>query len=82
MTYWEVYSDRERTRVMSTNPEATADNFARDMQWGQALQLVEDTEEGASPGPVKVSKGEELDLVVRISNDSAVMQFMVYRVPA
>lgn len=43
MLYWEVYSDRERSDVMSTDPEATRDNFPRDMQWGQALQLVEDT---------------------------------------
>jgi len=82
LAFWEVYSDRARTRVMSTDPEATKDNFARDMQWGQALQLVEDTgDKTAAPGPVTVVAGEQLDLVVRISADSAVMQFMVHRVP-
>jgi protein arginine N-methyltransferase 7 len=35
-------------KVMSTDPEATKDNFPRDMQWGQALQLVEDLDK---PGP-------------------------------
>ena len=39
MLFWEAYADRERTQVMSTDPEATRDNFPRDMQWGQALQV-------------------------------------------
>ena len=46
MAYWEVYADLARSDVMSTSPEATADNFMRDMQWGQGLQLVEDASVG------------------------------------
>lgn len=102
---------------MSTDPEATKDNFPRDMQWGQALQLVEDLDkpgpgrrEGLLPGgwaawqgivspvgrlplpcsltpirfagphPFEVHEGEELDLIVRFSRDSAVMQFGLERV--
>jgi protein arginine N-methyltransferase 7 len=63
---------------MSTEPEATRDNFARDMQWGQALQLVEDTSAGNGiPQPVWLEAGEEVDLVVRFSEDSAVVQFAI-----
>ena len=27
---------------MTTHPEDTRTNFPRDMQWGQAIQLIED----------------------------------------
>ena len=65
---------------MSTDPEDTRDNFARDMQWGQALQLVEDLGcEGDEPKPFVVQKGERIDLIVRFSADSAVMQFTLSR---
>lgn len=80
MCYWEVYSDRERSTVMSTDPDATRDNFPRDMQWGQALQLIEDaTADGTTPAPLRVEKGDKLELVARLSHDSAVMQFQVNR---
>lgn len=78
MLYWEVYADRARTEVMSTDPEATRDNFPRDMQWGQALQLIEDTSQpGGCPAPLRVEAGEELDLLIRFSRDRAVMQFQI-----
>lgn len=65
---------------MSTEPEATRDNFARDMQWGQALQLIEDASVDATePVPLHVHAGEQLNLVVRFSEDSAVMQFELKR---
>lgn len=41
---WEVSGDDDESITMSTDPEATRDNFARDMQWGQGLQLLEDVE--------------------------------------
>lgn len=60
----QVYADRERTHVMSTNPEATRNNFPRDMQWGQALQLVEDaSQDEARPVPLVVVEGDELEIV-------------------
>jgi protein arginine N-methyltransferase 7 len=63
---------------MSTDPEATRDNFPRDMQWGQALQLVEDTSViGTCPVPLVVKKGDELEMLVRFSRDKAVMQFEI-----
>jgi len=81
MLDWEVYADRERTHVMSTNPEATRNNFPRDMQWGQALQLVEDaSQDEARPVPLVVVEGDELEIVVRFSQDRAVMQFEVSKV--
>eukprot|EP00040_Diaphanoeca_grandis_P020317 m.108077 g.108077 ORF g.108077 m.108077 type:complete len:382 (+) comp27843_c1_seq1:164-1309(+) len=78
MCYWEAYADREKTSIMSTDPEATKDNFPRDMQWGQALQLIEDTsKQGPTPQPLTVVKGDKLVVITRLSKDSAVMQFEV-----
>ena len=56
------------------------DNFSRDLQWGQALQLVEErsevSDEGTNcqPKPFFVEEDEELVLDVRFSEDSAVLQ--------
>ena len=62
---------------MSTHPSATLDNFPRDMQWGQGLQLIEDFA-GASvdraPRPFHVTKGEWLILVTRFSQDGVTVQ--------
>lgn len=46
MAYWEAYTTPESSRsdpaeVMSTDPEATRDNFPRDMQWGQVSANVQ-----------------------------------------
>ena len=80
---WEVTGDDAKTITMSTDPERTRDNFARDMQWGQGLQLLEDAAAAGSAGapvPFQVVEGEELDLVVRFSEDSVVVQVMLERV--
>ena len=53
MASWEVYA-ADKALVMSTHPDATLDNFPRDMQWGQGLQLIEDMEsqsQGDGPHP-------------------------------
>ena len=50
---------------MTTHPEDTRTNFPRDMQWGQGLQLIEDTSvDGAKPVPFVVQEGELLTLRV------------------
>lgn len=73
---WEVWSDEAQTHKITTHPEDTRDppwGFARDMQWGQGLQLVEDfdaackSERHAAPAPFEVKAGEELVLAVRFS---------------
>ena len=79
---WEVFADRERTLSMSTDPEETRENFPRDMQWGQGLQLLEDREgagAGVVPKPFMVTAGEWLELVVFFSSDSVLMQFLLER---
>eukprot|EP00008_Paramoeba_atlantica_P003625 CAMPEP_0201487166 /NCGR_PEP_ID=MMETSP0151_2-20130828/11155_1 /ASSEMBLY_ACC=CAM_ASM_000257 /TAXON_ID=200890 /ORGANISM="Paramoeba atlantica, Strain 621/1 / CCAP 1560/9" /LENGTH=382 /DNA_ID=CAMNT_0047872149 /DNA_START=79 /DNA_END=1227 /DNA_ORIENTATION=- len=87
LMYWEAYADREHTIVMSTDPRETVDNFSRDLQWGQALQLVEErsevSDEGTNcqPKPFFVEEDEELVLDVRFSEDSAVLQVCVERSP-
>jgi len=74
---WEVFGDTERTHRMSTHPEETKDapwGFARDMQWGQGLQLVEDfglaqkSSRNSPPQPFEVKKGDALLLTARFSN--------------
>ncbi|CAJ1411348.1 unnamed protein product [Effrenium voratum] len=73
---WEVWSDEAKTHKITTHPEDTKDpgwGFARDMQWGQGLQLIEDFdlaqqgERSAAPKPFQVTEGEELLLTVRMS---------------
>lgn len=77
MASWEVFGDMEKTHRMTTHPEDTKDEpwgFARDMQWGQGLQLVEDfgvaqkSSRNSPPGPFKVKAGEPLLLTARFSN--------------
>jgi len=74
---WEVFGDKEKTHRMTTHPEDTKDEpwgFARDMQWGQGLQLVEDfaaaqkSGRNAPPAPFEVKAGDALLLTVRFSN--------------
>jgi len=73
---WEVWSDAERSHRITTHPEDTKDmpwGFARDMQWGQGMQLVEDFDVASksgrttTPAPFIVKAGEPLLLTVRFS---------------
>ncbi len=83
------------TLMMSTDPRATRSNFARDMQWGQGIQLLEDLDAEAldavrnpggistrPPTPLVVKAGEQLRAAVRLSSDSVVLQFGVRRAGA
>jgi len=79
MCHWEVFGDPEKTLVMSTDPFVA--NFCRDMQWGQAMQLLEDgtidSLENDAPIPFTVEKGNKVKMVVHFSSDNVVMQFVV-----
>lgn len=74
--------------VMSTDPNLTRHNFARDMQWGQGIQLLEDLQaarraERADPAaaltrpptPVRLAAGDRVYLNIKFSADSVVLQF-------
>jgi len=77
---WEVYADADEELIMATHPDATLHNFPRDMQWGQAIQLIEDmAQEGSAPVPFVVAAGEWLTLVTRFSVDGVTMQFELLR---
>lgn len=86
---WEVWSDAERRHRISTHPEDTKDSawgFARDMQWGQGLQLIEDFDKAAlsdrreAPAPFVVKAGEPLLLTVQFSQPCRQsMQFTLRR---
>eukprot|EP00929_Paragymnodinium_shiwhaense_P009498 TRINITY_DN11368_c0_g1_i1.p1 TRINITY_DN11368_c0_g1~~TRINITY_DN11368_c0_g1_i1.p1 ORF type:complete len:152 (-),score=37.94 TRINITY_DN11368_c0_g1_i1:58-513(-) len=80
---WEVWSPNEdgdeKGHKITTHPEDTKDapwGFARDMQWGQGLQLVEDydaacdmrADRQAAPKPFVVKAGDALLLTVRFSH--------------
>jgi protein arginine N-methyltransferase 7 len=71
LLYWEATDDG---LVMSTDPDATRDNFPRDMQWGQALQLIDAGNE-ALPAPFVVEKGDAVSVTCRSSNDGVLLQF-------
>eukprot|EP00962_Isochrysis_galbana_P023977 scaffold7312_cov116-Isochrysis_galbana.AAC.5 len=78
MASWEVYGGG--SLVMATHPDATLHNFPRDMQWGQALQLIEDTSaDGEKPIPFTVAAGETLTIVTRHSIDGVSLQFELLR---
>jgi len=84
LCYWEVFAPGI-TDTISTDPEQTINNFPRDMQWGQALQLIEDysdasnDDQAASEGPVplKVEAGQDISVQCDYSEDSAVLCFRV-----
>eukprot|EP00747_Dinoflagellata_sp_TGD_P148818 gnl/TRDRNA2_/TRDRNA2_176956_c0_seq2.p1 gnl/TRDRNA2_/TRDRNA2_176956_c0~~gnl/TRDRNA2_/TRDRNA2_176956_c0_seq2.p1 ORF type:complete len:312 (+),score=34.36 gnl/TRDRNA2_/TRDRNA2_176956_c0_seq2:95-937(+) len=83
LTSWEVYADDTDDLVMSTHPDASGNNFARDMQWGQGLQLIEDTASaGVGPAPFVVAEGELLELTTRFSANGNNAQFKLERVVA
>ena len=83
MASWEVYAGEADALCMATHPDATLGNFPRDMQWGQGLQLIEDTSvDGAKPVPFVVQEGELLTLVTRYSVDGVTLQFELRREPS
>jgi len=74
---WEIWGDKEQEHRITTHPEDTKDQpwgFARDMQWGQGLQLVEDFDVAqksgrhTAPKRFAVREGEMLTLTVRFSD--------------
>eukprot|EP01012_Entosiphon_sulcatum_P020099 TRINITY_DN2506_c0_g1_i1.p1 TRINITY_DN2506_c0_g1~~TRINITY_DN2506_c0_g1_i1.p1 ORF type:complete len:394 (+),score=81.19 TRINITY_DN2506_c0_g1_i1:37-1182(+) len=78
---WDALS-ADKTLVMTTEPGKTS--FQRDMQWGQAIQLVEDMSgyDGDIPVPLHVTEGEVLTLIVKLSEDGCAVQCDVLRGPA
>jgi len=83
LLHWEVFAPGI-TETISTDPEQTRNNFPRDMQWGQALQLLEDysaatddESNGEGPTPLVVEQGQDIQLKVDYSEDSAVLCFQV-----
>jgi len=98
LVFWQVSiglgpnaADWERPQhplTMSTDPRSTINNFARDMQWGQAIQLLEDIHAARiaeqnnpqaaltrQPSLLTIQKGDSLHLGIRFSADSVVLQF-------
>lgn len=87
MFTWEAWTDAGRSFAVSTHPNATRDNLPRDMAWGQALQLVEDTaalhgDPGAKgPAPFTVRAGEQIELVMYNLNTYSHFSGELRRVP-
>lgn len=68
--YW-VSTDGEE--VMSTDPADTIDNFSRDMQWGQALQLIDEGSDARMPTPLAMTAGSTYNFNCALSSDRVVM---------
>lgn len=64
----------EEVLYMSTNPKDTVDNFPRDMQWGQALQLIDTNRDPAMPCALHMEKGETYNFRCHFSEDCVVVQ--------
>lgn len=66
--------DERQMLFMSTNPKDTIDNFPRDMQWGQALQLI-DTDRGRQmPEALTMEAGKEYAFECHFSYDRVVVE--------
>ncbi|KAJ9442723.1 hypothetical protein DIPPA_54179 [Diplonema papillatum] len=80
LTSWEAYSDG--ATPISTHPDDTKTNFARDMHWGQGIQLMEDLTgpDSAMPQPFEVKAGVPIRLVVTYSASCVSMQFRLEHV--
>lgn len=68
--YW-VATDGEE--VMSTAPEDTVNNFSRDMQWGQALQLIDAGANARMPSALTITAGQSYKFDCALSSDRVVM---------
>jgi len=74
LLYWTA---TQHDAVLSTDPDATRDNFPRDMQWGQALQLLDGDTNSELPRDVRVRAGVMYDVGCISSRDNVVLQFSV-----
>ena len=64
--------------MLSTDPRDTVGNLARDMQWGQGVQLLEKRRgegEGEEVCGLRVREGDEVTLRTRVTEDRVGMQF-------
>ncbi|ORC85315.1 putative arginine N-methyltransferase, type III [Trypanosoma theileri] len=73
MYYWKA---NDEDLIMSTDPDDTRNNFPRDMQWGQAMQLL-DASNGPLPTPVIFTEGTDYTFQCNLSTDRVIvhMQF-------
>lgn len=74
LLFWEV---EDGGSVMSTEPQATLDNFPRDIGWGQALQLLDAETDTDRPTPVVLEQGRTYGVVCRSSARDVNLQFGV-----
>jgi type III protein arginine methyltransferase len=77
--YWTAFESADG-EIMSTAPWDTLDNFPRDMQWGQALQLIDSGKEQSEPTALEVKRDEEYSFMCCTSEDHVIVQlnFMGY----
>jgi protein arginine N-methyltransferase 7 len=76
LLFWKATDGKDL--VMSTDPRDTQDNFPRDMQWGQALQLLDDAGvDGPLPVPVVLEEGNEYRVGCCTSDDHVLLQFAI-----
>ncbi|KNH09452.1 arginine N-methyltransferase type III [Perkinsela sp. CCAP 1560/4] len=85
--FWSAYDYLDGKEIcMSTSPSETSDNFCRDMQWGQAIQLVEFENSSTklcnedSREENYVNSGDRIEVMQRASQDSVLLQFGFRRI--
>ena len=77
--YWEACDMGTEGQVMiSTSPFETVDKFCRDLQWGQAVQLVNFGDGIGAANDVEA--GSSIELTQRCSADSVLLQFTFRRI--
>lgn len=74
--YWIAH---DGDQVMSTSPEDTRDNFPRDMQWGQALQLIDEGSNPAMPTTLKMEAGNTYTFKCSLSDDRVILHLEYMR---
>jgi len=88
VTSWEMWADTARSRRLTVHAEDTKSpswGFARDVVYGQGIQLVEEldamntNERDTAPKPFVVKKGEELLLTMHTSLHRDLIHFTLQR---
>lgn len=74
--YW-VATDG--AQIMSTNPADTRDNFPRDMQWGQAVQLIDEGSNAQMPTVLVMEKGKPYTFRCSMSSDRVILHLQYIR---
>ena len=80
--YWEAYERLSEDKLLkiSTSPFDTKNSFCRDLQWGQAVQIVDLQSQGMKEKNSIVEEGDRIRVTQRASKDSVLLQYSFQRI--